>query len=93
MAASIARVVTDVIKFSCCSSNKKIGICICVYLFATRATRLQLQKDAKKNCRKKWRGSLKESIERMFIRPPQSQFFEHGIKITATETKYYQVEN
>ena len=48
MAASIAHVVTDVTKFSCCSSNKKICICFCVYLFATRATRLQLQKDAQK---------------------------------------------
>ena len=24
---------------------------------------------------------------------PQLQFFEDGIKITATDTKYYQVEN
>ena len=34
-----------------------------------------------------------ESIELMLIRPPQSQFFEDGIKVTATGTKYYQVEN
>ena len=29
----------------------------------------------------------------MLITPPQLQFFEGGIKITATDTKYYQVEN
>ena len=29
----------------------------------------------------------------MLIRPPQLQFFEDGIKITATDTEYYQVEN
>ena len=40
-----------------------------------------------KKCRKKWRGSLKETIELMLIRPPQLQFFEDGIKITATDTK------
>ena len=37
----------------------------------------------KKNCRKRWRGGLKETIELMLIRPPQLQFFEDGIKITA----------
>ena len=69
-----------------------MNICIfCIYLFASR---LQLQKDAKnENCRKKWRGGLKETIKLMLIRPPQLQFFEDGIKITATDTKYYQVEN
>ena len=41
----------------------------------------------KKKCRKKWRGGLKETIELMLIRPPQLQFFEDGIKITATDTK------
>ena len=57
----------------------------CIYLFATR---LQLQQDAKKKkCRKKWRGGLKETIKLMLIRPPQLQFFEDGIKITATDTK------
>ena len=60
----------------------------CIYLFATR---LQLQKDAKKKIRKKWRGGLKETIKLMLIRPPQLQFFEDGIEITATDTKYYQV--
>ena len=67
-------------------------ICICTYLFATR---LQLQKDAKKKNkrRKKWRGGLKETIKLMLIRPPQLQFLEDGIKITATDTKYYHVEN
>ena len=29
----------------------------------------------------------------MLIRPPQLQFFEGGIKITAADTKYYPVEN
>ena len=37
-------------------------------------------------CRKRWRGGLKETIELMLIRPPQLQFFEDGIKITATDT-------
>ena len=36
-----------------------------------------------KKCRKRWRGGLKETIELMLIRPPQLQFFEDGIKITA----------
>ena len=40
----------------------------------------------KKKCRKKWRRGLKETIELMLIRPPQLQFFEDGIKITATGT-------
>ena len=40
----------------------------------------------KKKCRKRWRGGLKETIELMLIRPPQLQFFEDGIKITATGT-------
>ena len=30
---------------------------------------------------------LKETMELMLIRPPQLQFFEDGIKITATDTK------
>ena len=46
-----------------------------------------------KKCRKKYRGGLKQTIKLMLIRPPQLQFFEGGIKITATDTKYYQVEN
>ena len=41
----------------------------------------------KKKCGKKWRGGLKETIKLMLIRPPQLQFFEDGIKITATDTK------
>ena len=38
--------------------------------------------------RKRWRGGLKETIELMLIRPPQLQFqfFEDGIRITATGT-------
>ena len=46
-----------------------------------------------KKCRKKYRGGLKQTIKLMLIKPPQLQFFEGGIKITATDTKYYQVEN
>ena len=42
------------------------------------------KKNAKKKCRKKGRGGLKETIERMLIRRPQLQFFEDGINITAT---------
>ena len=33
-----------------------------------------------------WRGGLKETTELMLIRPPQLQFFEDGVKITATDT-------
>ena len=44
-------------------------------------------KEMPKKCWKKWRGGLKETIELMLIRPPQLQFFEDGIKITATDTK------
>ena len=45
------------------------------------------KKMAKKKCRNKWRGDLKETTELMLIRPAQLQFFEDGIKITATDTK------
>ena len=64
--------------------------CTCI-LFAAHNT-IIITKDAKK-CRKKWRGGLKETIKLMLIRPPQLQFFEDGIKITATDTKYYWMEN
>ena len=47
----------------------------------------KLKKCQKKKCGKKWRGGLKETIELMLIMPPQLQFFEDGIKITATDTK------
>ena len=46
----------------------------------------------KKKCRKKWRGGLKETIELMLIRRPQLQFFEDGIKITATDTSHNALE-
>ena len=46
-----------------------------------------ITKKCQKKCWKKWRGGLKETIELMLIRPPQLQFFEDGIKITATDTK------
>ena len=36
--------------------------------------------------------SLKETINLMLIRPPQLQVFKDGIKITATDTNYYQKE-
>ena len=44
------------------------------------------KKMLKKKCRKRWRGGLNETIELMLIRPPQLQFFQDGIKITATDT-------
>ena len=65
-----------------CSDSKKVclghklSICLCIYLFATR---LQLQKDAKTN-------KQKNGIKLMLNRPPQLQFFEDGIKITAKDT-------
>ena len=34
----------------------------------------------------RWRGGLNETIELMLIRPPRLQFFQDGIKITATDT-------
>ena len=55
------------------------------YLFATQLHYLKMLKE-KKKCRKRWRGGLKETIELILIRPPQLQFFEDGIKITATGT-------
>ena len=61
------------------SSKMIVHFVFCIYLF--------------EKCRKKWRGGLKETIELMLIRPPQLQFFKDGIKITATDTKQYQVEN
>jgi len=36
--------------------------------------------------------SLKETINLMLSRPPQLQFFKDGIKITVTDTNYYQKE-
>ena len=56
------------------------------YLFATQLHYLKMLKEKKKKCRKRWRGGLKETIELILIRPPQLQFFEDGIKITATGT-------
>ena len=47
-------------------------------------TRLRLPKE----CGKKWRQGLKETIKLMLIRPPQLQFFKDGIEITAMDTKY-----
>ena len=32
------------------------------------------------------------SVKLMLIRPSQLQFFKDGIKITATNTKYYKME-
>ena len=59
-----------------------------VFIYLPHDYNNYIQKDAKKKkCRKKWRGGLKEAIELMLIRPPQLQFFEDGIKITATDTK------
>ena len=61
---------------------------VCLFvLFICHTTIItkRLQKKIIK-CRKRWRGGLKETIELMLIRPPQLQFFEDGIKITATDT-------
>ena len=57
-----------------------------LYLFICHTITI-ITKKCQKKCRKKWRGGLKETIELMLIRPPQLQFFEDGIKITATDTK------
>ena len=46
-----------------------------------------ITKKCQKKRRKKWRGGQKETIELMLIRPPQLQFFQDGIKTTATDTK------
>ena len=58
-----------------------------VFIYLPHDYNNYIQKDAKKKCRKKWRGGLKETIELMLIRPPKLQFFEDGIKITVTDTK------
>ena len=57
-----------------------------LYLFIRHTITIITEKCQKK-CSKKWRGGLKETIELMLIRPPQLQFFEDGIKITATDKK------
>ena len=70
-----------------CHFNLITCICICIlYLFICHTITI-ITKKCQKKCRKKWRGGLKETIELMLIRPPQLQFFEDGIKITATDTK------
>ena len=56
-----------------------------IYLPHNYNNYLKMPKE-KKKCRKRWRGGLKETIELMLIRLPQLQFFEDGIKITATGT-------
>ena len=57
------------------------------YLFIYHTITMITKRCQKKKCRKKWRGGLKETTELMLIRPAQLQFFENGIKITATDTK------
>ena len=64
----------------------RCGQFLYLYLFICHTIRI-ITKKCQKICRKKWRGGLKETIELMLIRPPQLQFFEDGIKITATDTK------
>ena len=66
-----------------------LNICIYlfIYLFICHTITIITKKCQEKKCRKKWRGGLKETIELMLITPPQLQFFEDGIKITATDTK------
>ena len=56
-----------------------------LYLFICHTITI-ITKRCQKKCRKRWRGGLKETVELMLIRPPQLQFFEDGIKITATGT-------
>ena len=58
-----------------------------LYLFICHMITITKRLQKKKKCRKKWQGGLKETIKLMLIRPPQLQFFEDGIKITATDTK------
>ena len=56
-----------------------------LYLFICHTITI-VTKKCQKKCTNKWRGGLKETIELMFIRPPQLQFFEDGIKSTVTDT-------
>ena len=58
-----------------------------LYLFICHMITIIKRRQKKKKWRKKWQGGLKETIKLMLIRPPQLQFFEDGIKITATDTK------
>ena len=58
-----------------------------LYLFICHMITITKRRQKKKKWRKKWQGGLKETIKLMLIRPPQLQFFEDGIKITATDTK------
>ena len=58
-----------------------------LYLFYSPHDYNNYKEMPKKKCRKKWQGGVKETIELMLIRPPQLQFFEDGIEITATDTK------
>ena len=74
------------------NTGDKVYLFIYLYLFICHTITITKRRQ-KKNCRKKWRGGLKETINLMLIRPPQLQFFEGGIKITAADTKYYPVEN
>ena len=73
-----------------------ICICICIYLFIYLFTTHYKLHDYNykkiQKCRKKWQGGLKETLKLMLIRPPRLQFFKDGIKITATDTNYYQKE-
>ena len=64
-----------------------------LYLFICLTMAITKRCQKKKKCRKIWRGGLKETIKIMLIGPPQLHFIEDGIKITATDKKYYQMEN
>ena len=69
------------------NSSSYVHVFVFVFVFIYLPHDYNNYKEMPKKCRKKWRGGLKETIELMLIRPPQLQFFEDGIKITATDTK------
>ena len=57
-----------------------------LYLYLFTYHTITITKRRQKKCRKKCRGGLKETIKLMLLRPSQLQFFEDGIRITATDT-------
>ena len=67
--------------------NAWVVLLLYLYLFICHTITIITKKCQKKNVGRNWRGGLKETIELMIIRPPQLQFFEDRIKITATDTK------
>ena len=61
------------------------------YLFATHNT-TTITNGYKKMQEEMARRPKGNSVKLMLIRPSQLQFFKDGIKITATNTKYYKME-